>query len=83
MSKTLILLKPDCVTKGLCGKVIQRFEEAGFTIKGSKMINLSKDILKEHYAHVADRPFYPEIEAFMQSSPVSRVYIYDFIRTYV
>ncbi|MES2705945.1 MAG: nucleoside-diphosphate kinase [Verrucomicrobiota bacterium] len=67
---TLILFKPDCVTKGLTGEVLQRFESAGFRIHGLKMIQLTDEVLKEHYAHVADRPFFPEIATFMKSSPV-------------
>lgn len=70
MQTTLILLKPDCVNSKFCGDVINRFEKAGFRIVGIKMIQLSKEILKEHYAHVADKPFFPEIEQFMQSAPV-------------
>lgn len=70
METTLILLKPDCLKKGHCGEVIARFEKVGFKIRGCKMIALAKPVLREHYAHVADKPFYPEIEAFMQSSPV-------------
>ncbi len=67
---TLILFKPDAVQKGLIGAVLQRFEGAGFRVAGLKMMALSEDVLKEHYAHVADRPFFPEIVTFMQSSPV-------------
>ncbi|RYD36173.1 MAG: nucleoside-diphosphate kinase [Verrucomicrobiaceae bacterium] len=67
---TLILFKPDCVTKGLIGEVLQRFESAGFRVHGLKMIQLTDEVLKEHYAHVADRPFFPEIADFMKSSPV-------------
>ncbi len=70
METTLILFKPDAVEKGLIGAVLQRFESAGFRVKGLKMMHLSEDVLKEHYAHVADRPFFPEIVAFMQSTPV-------------
>lgn len=70
MQTTLILLKPDCVSSKFCGDVINRFEKAGFRIAGIKMIHLSKEILREHYAHVADKPFFPEIEQFMQSAPV-------------
>lgn len=68
--RSLILLKPDCVEKKRCGEVIKRFEEAGFTIRGTKMMRLSDEILAEHYAHIADKPFFPEIVAFMQSTPV-------------
>ncbi len=70
MERTLILLKPDAVTKKVCGKVISRFEEAGFAIRGCKMMHLSPEILKDHYAHIADKPFYPDVENFMRSSPV-------------
>ncbi|MCB1088028.1 MAG: nucleoside-diphosphate kinase, partial [Verrucomicrobiae bacterium] len=68
--RSLILLKPDCVQKKLCGEVIKRFEDAGFAIRGIKMFRLTDELLKEHYAHIADRPFFPDIVAFMQSSPV-------------
>ena len=67
---TLILLKPDCVTKNLVGETIKRFEGANLQIIGCKMQNLSSDTLREHYAHIADKPFYPEVEGFMQSAPV-------------
>ncbi len=70
MQRTLILLKPDAVTKRFVGKVITRFEDAGFVVRGCKMIRLNPAILKEHYAHIADKPFYPEVEAFMSSAPV-------------
>ena len=68
--RSLILLKPDCVTKGHCGAVIDRFEKAGLKILGTKMMQLSNEILEEHYSHVADRPFFPNIRDFLQSAPV-------------
>lgn len=70
MEKTLIILKPDCMEKKLAGEVIGRFERAGFEICDARMMRLTSDQLREHYAHVADKPFYPEIEAFMSSRPV-------------
>lgn len=70
MERTLILLKPDTVTKGLVGRVISRFESAGFRIRGCKMIRLNPALLREHYAHIADKPFYPDVETFMGSVPV-------------
>jgi nucleoside-diphosphate kinase len=70
MERTLILLKPDAVAGKFCGKVITRFESAGWKIVGCKMIQLTPAMLREHYAHVADKPFYPEIETFMKSVPV-------------
>jgi nucleoside-diphosphate kinase len=70
MQQTLILLKPDCVSRGICGQVITRFEEAGFTISACKMMQLTKELLADHYAHIAQKPFYPEVEEFMMSVPV-------------
>lgn len=70
MQITLVLLKPDCVTGRKVGEVIKRFEEAGYQIRGCRMFRAGGELLREHYAHIADKPFYPELEAFMQSSPV-------------
>ncbi len=70
MSKTLIILKPDCMEKRLAGSVLDRFDRAGFDVIGCKMIRLSPELLRAHYAHVASKPFYPEIEEFMHSRPV-------------
>lgn len=70
MEKTLIILKPDAMEKRLVGEVLGRFERAGFDIVACKMTRLSAALLREHYAHVADRPFYPNLEAFMSSRPV-------------
>jgi nucleoside-diphosphate kinase len=70
MEETLIILKPDCMEKRVAGQVITRFEQAGFEIVAAKIMQLDGPILREHYAHVADKPFFPEIEAFMSSRPV-------------
>ena len=70
MQKTLIIFKPDCMQQRHVGNVLNRFEQAGFAIVGCKMMQLTPAILREHYAHVADKPFYPQIEEFMSSQPV-------------
>jgi nucleoside-diphosphate kinase len=70
MEKTLIIFKPDCIEKHHVGNVLDRFEKAGFAIVACKMTQLTPKILREHYAHVAGLPFYPEIEKFMSSRPV-------------
>ena len=70
IERSLILLKPDCLDGRYAGEVISRFEKAGFTIRGAKIIELSDELLKEHYSHIADRPFFPEIVEFMSSRPV-------------
>jgi nucleoside-diphosphate kinase len=70
MQKTLIIFKPDCMEQRHVGAVLGRFEGAGFDVIGCKMTRLSPQVLREHYAHVATKPFYPEIERFMGSRPV-------------
>jgi len=67
---TLILFKPDAIEKHLTGKVLARFQDAGFVIRGIKMMKLDEAVLREHYAHVADKPFFPDIAAFMSRTPV-------------
>ena len=68
--RSLILLKPDCLNSHHAGEVISWFEKAGFEIRAAKLIALTDDLLKEHYAHIADRPFFPEIVEFMSARPV-------------
>jgi nucleoside-diphosphate kinase len=58
MQRTLILLKPDCLNQGMAGQVITRFEEKGYGIIASKVVQLDEPLLNEHYAHVADLPFF-------------------------
>lgn len=70
MEKTLIILKPDCVQRGLCGTVLQRFERRGFSVSAMKMVKLSNSILEEHYAHLKGKPFFPALVEFMSSAPV-------------
>jgi len=67
--RTLAILKPDCVRKNLIGEVIQRIQEAGFTILGMKMIRLTKDTAGGFYAVHKERPFFEELTDFMSSGP--------------
>jgi nucleoside-diphosphate kinase len=67
---TLILFKPDAVSKSITGQVLSRFEAEGFRIRGMKMMRLSDEILAEHYSHIADKPFFPSVRGFMQETPV-------------
>ena len=67
---TFVLLKPDCLADRHCGDVLSRFEASGLEIVGCKMMVLADEVLAEHYSHVSSRPFYPDLKAFMQSSPV-------------
>ncbi len=68
--KTLVLIKPDGIQRGLIGEVVNRFEKKGLKVIGIKMMSLDEAVLREHYAHIADKPFFPGVAKFMQSSPV-------------
>jgi nucleoside-diphosphate kinase len=70
METTVVLLKPDCWQKKLSGEVISRFEKAGLTVRACKMMSATEALLREHYSHIADLPFFPEILEFMQSAPI-------------
>ncbi len=70
MEQTLVILKPSAVQRNLIGAVIQRFQQKGLIITGLKMMQLDEAILREHYAHLVDRPFFPLILASMMATPV-------------
>lgn len=70
MERTLILIKPDAVARGLAGTVLGRFEQKGLKIAGMKLIQLTDALLKEHYSHLASKPFFPTIAEFMSRTPV-------------
>jgi nucleoside-diphosphate kinase len=70
MQTTFVILKPDTVMRGLVWEIIQRFERKGLKISAMKMTTLSTEILKTHYAHLVEKPFFPSIVAYMQSAPV-------------
>lgn len=68
--KTILIVKPDGVQRGLVGEIIRRLELKGLKIAGLKMMYLDEKKLREHYAHHVEKPFYPGLESFMKSSPV-------------
>ncbi len=68
--QTLILIKPDAIQRGLVGEIVTRFERKGLKLVGMKMMALNEAVLREHYAHIADKPFFPGVAKFMQSTPV-------------
>ena len=70
MEQTLVILKPSALQRALVGEVIKRFEQKGLRLAGIKMIQLSDQILNEHYAHLADRPFFQRIKDSMMITPV-------------
>jgi nucleoside-diphosphate kinase len=70
MERTLVLIKPDALQRDMVGEIISRLERKGLKLIGMKMITLSADLLDEHYSHLRERDFFPEIKSFMQSTPV-------------
>lgn len=70
MEKTLIIIKPDAIQRGLVGEVTRRFERKGLKLLGMKMISLNEALLADHYSHLKDKPFFGGIVKFMKSSPV-------------
>ena len=70
MERTLVLLKPDCVQRRLMGQVISRFENKGLNIIAMKMLQVTPDLAKQHYAEHVEKPFYPGLEAFITGAPV-------------
>ena len=70
MERSLILLKPDCVQRRLIGTIISRFEEKAINIIALKLIQVTPDLAKRHYAEHVSKPFYPGLEAFITGAPV-------------
>lgn len=70
MERTLILLKPCAIERAIMGEILSRIEKKGLLIVGIKMLQLSDALLDQHYAHLADKPFFPIIKASMQRTPV-------------
>ena len=70
VERTYIMLKPDCVRRGIIGEVIARIEKKGYRIIDAKMMHLNEPMLREHYAHLVHQPFFPSLAAYMMSGPV-------------
>jgi nucleoside-diphosphate kinase len=70
MERTLILIKPDAIQRGIAGRILARFEDKGLKISGIKFLQLTDELCAEHYSHLADKPFFPGIKRFMQQTPV-------------
>lgn len=70
MERTLVLLKPDSLQRGLVGEITHRFEAKGLKIVGLKMMSVSDALIEEHYVHHKDKPFFAGLKSFMQSSPL-------------
>lgn len=70
MQRTVVLLKPDALQRGLAGDIISLFEQKGLKIVALKMMDATEAILEEHYAHHKDKPFFKSLKDFMMSAPL-------------
>ena len=70
MEQTFVILKPSTIQRGLIGEVIDRFQKKGLIVAGIKMMQLNEEILREHYAHLVDRLFFPSLVRSMMATPV-------------
>ena len=70
MERTLVLFKPDCVERRLVGRLLARFEDKGFSIIAMKMMHLTKQLARKHYAEHVQNDWYPLLEAFITAGPL-------------
>ncbi len=70
MERTFVLLKPDCVQRRLMGTILSRFEEKGLNVIAMKMLRVTPELSKQHYAEHVEKPFYPGLEEFITGAPV-------------
>ena len=70
IQRTLVLLKPDAVQRRLIGQLISRFEAKGLNIVAMKMLQVTPELAKKHYAEHVEKPFYPSLESFITSAPI-------------
>lgn len=70
MQRTLVLFKPDCVQRRLMGQVLGRFEAKGLNVIAMKMMQVTPELAKQHYAEHVQKPFYPGLEAFITGGPI-------------
>jgi nucleoside-diphosphate kinase len=70
MERTFVLLKPDCVQRRLMGQILERFENKGINVIAMKMLVVTPELSKQHYAEHVAKPFYPNLESFITAGPV-------------
>ncbi len=69
MERTLVLIKPDAVRRGLAGEILRRLEARGLTLRAGKLLVVGAELAREHYAEHAEKPFFGELVAFITSAP--------------
>jgi nucleoside-diphosphate kinase len=69
VERTLVLIKPDALQRGLAGEILGRFERRGFTIRDARLVQADRDLAEKHYAEHAEKPFFGELVDFITSAP--------------
>jgi nucleoside-diphosphate kinase len=69
VEKTLVLIKPDAMQRGLAGEILARLERRGLTLREAKLVHVDRELADEHYAEHAEKPFYGELVLFITSGP--------------
>ena len=70
MERTFVMFKPDCMERGLLGRILTRFEEKGLRLVAMKMLHVTPEVAKQHYAEHVSKPFYRGLEEFITAAPV-------------
>ena len=70
MDQTFVMFKPDCIERGLLAKIMSRFEDKGLRLVALKMLRVTPELAKQHYAEHVEKPFYPSLESFITAAPV-------------
>jgi nucleoside-diphosphate kinase len=69
VERTLVLVKPDGVARGLAGEILRRFEARGLTMRAGRLLTVTRELAEEHYAEHKEKPFFGELVTFITSSP--------------
>jgi nucleoside-diphosphate kinase len=69
VERTLVLIKPDAVQRGLAGEILARFESRGLAIRDARLIQVDRELAEQHYAEHAEKPFFGELVEFITSAP--------------
>jgi nucleoside-diphosphate kinase len=69
VERTLVLIKPDAVGRGLAGEILARFERRGLAIRDARLVQVDRELAEEHYAEHAEKPFFGELVEFITSAP--------------